>query len=123
MVQELNVSGAFAAVNYTPASGAQGIFAQPANSGRRSSNAFAVAPEFQVKLGYDLNQSIRVTVGYDFLYLGNVIRPGNQIDRNLPKGQIFAQGGSAISSTYPARLFRTTDFYAHGLSAAVSFRF
>jgi hypothetical protein len=122
-IQDLNVTGAFRAMNYTPTSGAQGIFAQPANSGHRSSDHFAVEPEFQVKLGYDLTPNIRLTLGYDILYLSNVIRPTDQIDRNLPKGQIFGQGGSAISTTYPAKLFRTTDFYAQGLNAGVSFRF
>ena len=114
VVQELNVAGSFNAVGYTPTSGAQGIFAQPNNSGRRSSNAFAVAPEFQVKLGYDVTPQIRLTVGYDFLYLSDVVRPGDQLDRNLPKGQIFAQGGSAISATYPARLFRDHGFLRAG---------
>ncbi len=123
VVQELNVAGSFNAVDYTPSSGAQGIFAQPNNSGRRSSNAFAVAPEFQLKLGYDVTPQVRLTLGYDFLYLNNVVRPGDQIDRNLPKGQIFAQGGSAISTTYPARVFQTTDFYAQGLTAGMSLRF
>ena len=122
-MQELNVAGSFVASNYTPAFGAQGIFAQPANSGRRSSDHFAVQPEFQVKLGYDVTPNIRLTLGYDFLYLSNVVRPGDQLDRNLPKGQIFSQGGSAISAAYPSKVFKTTDFYAQGLSAGVSFRF
>ena len=82
-----------------------------------------MAPEFQLKLGYDLTPQIRFTLGYDFLYLSDAVRPGDQIDRNLPKGQIFAQGGPAISTTYPARRFQTTDFYAQGLTAGVSLRF
>lgn len=125
VTQDLNVSGRFTATNFFVSSGNQGIFAQPSNSGQRSSTAFAVNPEFQVKLGYDLTPNIRLTVGYDFLYLSNVIRPGDQLDRNIPKGQVFMQGGqnTATSTTQPSNLFRTTDFYAQGLNAGITFRF
>jgi hypothetical protein len=122
-VEELSVGGAFQAINYSPSSGARGIFAQPNNSGSRSSGAFAVEPEFQIKLGYDLTSNLRLTLGYDILYLSNVIRPTDQIDRNIPKGNVFGQGGTVTTTGYPARLFRTTDFYAQGLSAGLSFRF
>lgn len=122
-VEALSVAGGFQAVNYAPSSGAQGIFAQPNNSGNRSSGAFAVQPEFKIKLGYDLSPNLRLTVGYDFLYLSNVIRPTDQIDRNIPKGNVFGQGGTVTTTGYPARLFRTTDFYAQGLNTGLSFRF
>ena len=123
MNQELNVAGSYDAVNFTPSAGPEGIFAQPANSGRRTKDAFAVVPELSVKLGYDITPNLRVTVGYDALYMNDVVRPGDQISHSVPKGQIFQQGGLAISTTSPARLFRTTDFYAQGLSAGLSVRF
>jgi hypothetical protein len=119
----LNVSGAFQAFNFTASSGAQGIFAQPSNSGHRSSNVFAVVPEAEVKLGFDVTPSVRLTLGYDFLYYSGVVRPGNQIDRNLPKGQIFEQGGTSVSATSPSALFNKTGFFAQGLSAGVAVRF
>ncbi len=119
----LNVSGMFQATNYTAASGQQGIFAQPSNSGERASNDFAVVPEFGAKIGYDVTPSVRVTLGYDFLYYSRVVRPGDQLDRNLPKGQIFQQGGSSVSSTSPTALFNKTDFFAQGLSVGLAVRF
>ena len=75
------------------------------------------AGSIQVKLGYDLTSNLRLTLGYDVLYLSNVIRPTDQIDRNIPKGNVFGQGGTVTTTGYPARLFRTTDFYAQGLNA------
>ena len=123
MVQTIDISGAYNAVNFTTSSGPEGIFAQPTNSGTRTRNAFAVAPQIQVKLGYDVTPNLRLTIGYDFLYMNNVVRPTDQIDRNVPKGQIFRQGGTTISTSSPSRLFRTTDFYAQGLTAGATFRF
>jgi hypothetical protein len=119
----LNVSGAFQAVNFTASSGAQGVFAQPANSGSRSSNTFAVVPEIEIKLGFDVTPAVRLTLGYDFIYYSSVVRPGDQLNRNLPKGQTFEQGGSSVSLTSPSPLFNRTGFFAQGLSAGVAVRF
>ena len=96
----------------------------PSNEGSRSQNAFAVVPEFQTKLGFDITPTIRFTVGYDFMYLSNVIRPTDQIDRNIPKGQTYQQDTTQPdSSTVPARMFKATDFYAQGLNVGISARF
>jgi opacity protein-like surface antigen len=120
--QVIDIGGGFTSLNYiTPIGGGpQGVFAQPANEGRYSAVDFAVVPEAQIKFGYNLTPSARITIGYDVLYESSVVRPTDQINRNLPKGQTFQQGGTVSSSTSPTRLFNTTDFYAHGISAGLS---
>jgi Putative beta barrel porin-7 (BBP7) len=123
--ETLNVNGGFSSINFQQPTrtGPEGVFAQPANEGTFSSVHFAVVPEVALKIGYDITPSIRVTIGYDFLYDSSVIRPTDQIDRNIPKGQTFLQGGSTVSTTSPTRIFRTTDFYAQGVSVGVAYRF
>ena len=122
--ETIDITGGFKSVNFTsPGAGPEGVFAQPANEGLTSANRFAVVPEAGVKLGYDITPCITVSVGYDFLYYSDVVRPTDQIDRNIPKGQTFLQAAPTISSTSPARLFNTTNFYAQGLSIGVSARF
>jgi hypothetical protein len=101
--------------------GPNGIFAQPSNEGRRSIDQFAFVPELQVKLGYDLTDWARVTIGYDFIYYSNVLRPTDQIDRSFSKGLPFQQ--DPASTTGPKQKTRVSDFYAHGLNLGVSFRF
>jgi hypothetical protein len=119
-----DVAGYYTTVNSPfAASGPEGIFAQPANEGRTSSERFAYVPEVQLKLGYALTPWLRATIGYDILYYSNVIRPGDQINREIPKGQTFQQDGTTPSTTSPAREFKTTDFFAHGLSAGLEFNF
>lgn len=95
--ERLDVTGGFVAYNYFGPfrSGPEGVFAQPANEGQFSSTHFAVVPEVDLKLGYDITPSTRVTIGYDFLYDSNVIRPTDQIDHSIPKGQTFLQGGTS----------------------------
>jgi hypothetical protein len=120
----LSVSGGYQATN-SPfgSSGTEGIFAQPANEGTRSGNRFSVVPQGQVKLGYAITPRLSATVTYDVLYMSSVLRPGDQINRTLPKGQVFNQGLATPSTTSPSPLFRTTDFYAQGLSFGFEFKF
>ena len=120
-----NIAGGFYSINFSApyASGTEGIFAQPANEGGTSSNKFAVVPEAQIKIGYALTPRLRATLGYDFLYYGNVMRPGDQMNRSVPKGQTFNQADPVVSTTSPSRLSKTTDFFAHGVSVGMELRF
>jgi hypothetical protein len=101
--------------------GPNGIFAQPSNEGQTSGTRFAVVPEVSLKLGYNLTSSIQLTVGYDFLFISSVLRPTDQIDRSFSKGLPFQQ--DPTSTTGPVRFFKTSTFYAQGLSVGVSYRF
>jgi hypothetical protein len=122
--ETIDVSGGFTDVNFGPVnSGSEGVFAQPSNEGHNAGNHFAYVPEGKVKVGYDLTPWLTLTVGYDILYYSNVVRPTDQIDRNIPKGQTFQQASPTISSTSPAKYFNTTDFYAQGLSVGLNARF
>jgi hypothetical protein len=123
--QVININGGFESFNRQAPylSGPEGIFAQPANSGRTADDDFAVLPEVQCRASYALTNWLSVSVGYDFLFLSRVVRPGDQINRNIPKGQTFLQGGDDISATSPARFFNRTDFYAHGLTFGLDWRY
>lgn len=103
--------------------GTQGVFAQTSNEGRFSSERFAAVPEAQIKIGYAITPRLRATIGYDFLYFSSVMRPGDNMNRNLPKGQTFNQADPTVSGTSPERLSRTTDFFAHGVSVGMEYRF
>jgi hypothetical protein len=118
----LNVTGHFTAVNYKNSSGPEGIFAQPSNSGRHGASDFAAVPEVQLKIGYRPTAWMRITLGYDFIYYSSVVRPGDQINRNLPKGQTFLQG-DVVSATEPVPLFNTTSFFAHGINVGVEINY
>ena len=121
--ETISIDGSYVANNFLTTSGPYGIFATPANSGTSTSNQFSVVPEAQIKLGYDITPAIRLTVGYDFIYMSNMVRPTDQIDRDLVKGQFFQEDPHSTSLAYPQRLNRSTDFYAQGLSVGVAARF
>nr|WP_275944984.1 BBP7 family outer membrane beta-barrel protein [Bradyrhizobium sp. dw_411] len=104
-----------------------GIFTQSTNIGQQSRNQFAVVPEAQVQLGYRVTGAFRIFVGYDFLYINNVVRPGNQIDTTLN-----LSGNSKISGVTPATLvgaarpapqINGSDFWAQGAKVGASYAF
>src|SRR5205814_7254520 len=58
-----------------------GLLALPGgNAGRDVNNRFVVVPEIGATLGWQVNPWLRLNVGYDFLYINDVVRPGSQID-------------------------------------------
>jgi hypothetical protein len=101
-----------------------GSFVQPSNLGRLSRDQIAVAPEINVTVGYRLTNSVRVFAGYDFLYLSEVLRPGDQIDRGINFSQTLQSviaGNAQGTGTRPATPLTTTDFWAQGIHLGLEF--
>ena len=92
--------------------------------GRRTANQFSVIPSVEMKLAYQFTERGRAMIGYDFIYWNQVVRPGNQIDRNLNQSQspIFG-GGALVGLAAPLPLFNRTDFWAHGVNFGLEFRY
>jgi hypothetical protein len=105
-----------------------GILALPgANIGRSVTDWFSVAPEVGVQVGFRITENLRAQVGYSFLYLNNVVRPGDQVNTNINPVLAPTRGGTGPSAASgpaePAPLFRKDDFWAHGINAGLTFRY
>jgi hypothetical protein len=98
-----------------------GLLAQPTNMGRYTSNEFAVIPELAVTIGCDITDRLRATFGYTFIYWSRVARPGDQIDFDVNSSQF--PPGPLVGPPRPAFSFRTTDFWAQGLSFGLAYCF
>jgi hypothetical protein len=108
-----------------PTTAPGGTLALPSNIGRYTRDRFSVLPEIEVQLGYALTQWIRCFVGYNFMYWSNVARPGAQIDRVVDIAQIptFEIYDPTLRSTAPAPHFRSSGFWAQGLTFGVQLTF
>jgi len=114
----VNISGSTVAsdgVGTTTFAG--GFLAQPTNIGELSSDHFAVLPEANITAGVQLTRNVALTGGYSFLYLSNVVRPGDQIDFSLNPTQF--DGGVLIGEARPAANIKWDDFWMHGFNAGV----
>lgn len=124
--QQLSVEG-FQVVHTRPDNATTGyvggLLALPSNIGDRERDVFSVVPEVGVTVGYYLTDRFRATVGYNFLYWSHVVRPGDQIDPVLNVNQIPNFGKLPDNPDRPAALFKSTDFWAHGITAGFEFRY
>jgi hypothetical protein len=100
-----------------------GIFAQPTNMGRYWAWDFSVVPEGELKIGYRVWHNLVLTAGYDFIYWSSVVRPGEQINREVNLSQSGLLGSGTLSGpAQPVAPLTRTDFYAHGLTLGLDFR-
>ncbi|HMC65633.1 MAG TPA: BBP7 family outer membrane beta-barrel protein [Gemmataceae bacterium] len=116
----------------TPPGGSTSVFvggldALPSNIGRHDRTRFAVVPEVGVNLGFNFTPWLRGFLGYNFLYWSNVVRPGEQIDREINVRQIpgpnFPTGGSNTTVARPTVPFKSTDFWAHGVNLGLELKY
>ncbi|NLE38446.1 MAG: BBP7 family outer membrane beta-barrel protein [Pirellulaceae bacterium] len=99
-----------------------GLLALTTNMGTYTQNNFAVVPELGVTLGYDINDRLRASVGYTFIYWSRVARPGDQIDMAVNPSYIPNNGPPAGPAS-PAFSFNTTDMWMHGVNLGLDLRF
>ncbi|MBA4186923.1 MAG: hypothetical protein C0467_02790 [Planctomycetaceae bacterium] len=109
-----------------PVNAAGGLLALPgANIGRYSDSVFSVVPEAGLNLGYQLTSRMKLFVGYNFLYMGNVLRPGEAIDPYVDAARIpnFLPPGSApiAGLPRPAPQFKSSGFFVQGISFGMQF--
>lgn len=97
--------------------GTGGLLALVSNIGRVEREEFAVIPELGVKIGVDVTDHLRIFAGYNFLYLSNAVRAGEQIDRNINPNLLPDVNNlrpAVVNPARPAVLFRQSDFWAGG---------
>jgi hypothetical protein len=102
-----------------------GFLATSTNIGKRQKEPFSVLPELGINIGYQCHPLFRVFAGYSFLYLSDVVRPGDQVDRviNLTRVPTGPNFGPLQGPARPAFPFRETDFWAHGVNFGFEFCF
>jgi hypothetical protein len=85
----------------------RGFLAQQSNIGHYNRSVFAVVPEIGGRVGAQITEHARIFAGYNFIYLSNVVRAGDQIGGTIPAG--FTP--------------KTTDFWAQGISLGLDLRY
>ena len=131
VVQSVDVSGSLTTNDFNnfgpPQTFTGGYFAQATNLGEHRRTVFGVVPEVAINAGWRLTSSLALVAGYTFLYVNNVARPGNQIDRTInPTGLASFTGDPPAPPSGPARpafRFNGSDFWAQGVNVGLVFDF
>ena len=99
-----------------------GLLTAVTNIGNHFMDAFAVVPEFNGTLAYQLTPRLQATFGYSFIYISRVLRAGDQIDFNVNPNLAFGGTGPAGGNlNHPAFAFNQTSFWAQGLNFGLNY--
>lgn len=131
MVQTVDINGFLDTNDFNGLGDTQrfpgGYFALPTNIGNYQRAVFAVLPEAQIDVGFQIAPWVTVFAGYNVLYTNNVARPGNQINRNINPTQSVSWTGEPPATlegpAEPSFKFKGSSFWAQGVNAGLSFRF
>lgn len=101
------VAGGLLAAGTAPANG---------NLGREIENRMGIAVNLAAQGGINLTEQLSLAVGYQFIYLGDVVRPITQFDpvinpRVIPVSNTFGASSGPIA---PRNRMVRDSFYAHG---------
>jgi hypothetical protein len=79
---------------------------------------FAILPEGNLNLGYNVTSRCRINVGYNFLYINRVVRPYSVTPQNLNLNQVPVSPtfGAAAPGAPQRDVFNDTDFFLHGFN-------
>lgn len=95
------------------------------NIGRQVTNRFAIMPELGAQIGAQVTSHVRLLLGYQWLYINDVVRPASQIDtainqRLVPASLSF---GSRAGQNAPVITARHDDFFAQGITFGIDIRY
>jgi hypothetical protein len=124
--EQLNIQGNQLRVfpNGSSAGSVGGLLALPSNIGRHTRDQVNLVPEFNLNWFVPIGDSLELSLGYTFIYMDRIIRPGDQIDRTIDISQVpnFSSLGVRNSLNRPAVNFTQGDYYAHGFSVGMVFK-
>jgi hypothetical protein len=101
-----------------------GLLALASNSGRFHRNLFSFLPQLDVNAAIPVTDHFRVSLGWSFLYMSSVYRPGAQIDRALDITQIpnFPTGGAQPTGLgRPGVPFKEAGVWTTGLTLGLQY--
>lgn len=99
-----------------------GLLTQTSNIGKYSDDQFAVVPEFNANLGYQMSDHVRLMLGYTFIYWSNVVRTGDQIDLDVNTDLLPPPVEPVTGPQRPAFRFDTTDYWVQGINLGLEYR-
>lgn len=104
-----------------------GYFTMPSNIGRHKTHRFAVIPEMNLCLGYQLKEKWLVTVGYTFLCVSSVLWAGNEIDPQINPSQSSVLSNTStpvlVGEARPKALLKSSSLWVQGFNVGLQWTF
>lgn len=104
----------------TPVTYEGGYFAVPSNAGHHHRTTFAVIPEGNLNVGFQVTDYIRLQVGYSFIFVNDVLWASKQMNRHINPTQSSAletaPNPTLIGDSEPKASLNADSLWAHGLN-------
>lgn len=131
MYQKLDIHGNLLTNDFNnfgePQSFPGGYLALPTNIGQHRRTRFSVIPEANINLGYQVTDCLRLQIGYNFIYVTNVLWAGKQIDRKINPSQSSAIDDTPtpilVGEERPKAKLKNGNLWVQGVSAGLEFSF
>ena len=95
---------------------------RPEDIGSYSEDEFTVVPQFRANLSYCVMKNVQLTVGYTFLYLSDVFRPGPLLATSFDGNTLGVEPeAGVVGSSQPQT--GTTDVFLNALSLGATYNF
>ncbi|HJZ55103.1 MAG TPA: BBP7 family outer membrane beta-barrel protein, partial [Gemmataceae bacterium] len=118
--EEVRIDGSSTLVGPYPAPQVTGggFYSVGANAGKFERDKFAVVPELGVNLSVQLTTCLTCTLGYNYIYINEVLRPGDQLNARInstliPTGQNY---GARFGPPSPGLPFNGSNYWAQGFN-------
>jgi hypothetical protein len=101
-----------------------GLFANASNIGTVVRDEFAVIPEISINLGLNVTRTLTAYVGYNFLYINQVARPGNQINPVVDGTSVPFSPSYGTAGIAPSRMgIAQSEYWIMGANFGFAFRY
>jgi hypothetical protein len=100
-----------------------GVLALSTNTGSLSTSDWTVVPEAAVRIGYRVNDCLRVYAGYSVLYWPGVYRAANQIDPVVNPGLLPPPVVPPVGPGQPQFPDRKSALWVHAASIGLEWRY
>jgi len=90
-----------------------GLLTAATNIGEFSRDEFCVVPELNLSLSYRIRPCLSLSIGYNFMYWSDVIRPGNIIDTTIDT--------DGDLQTRPLLAFNSSGYWVQGLNLGLHY--
>jgi len=106
-----------------PLTSAGGLYASGPNLGTFEKNTFSAIPEIATNLNVQVTSWFAVNIGYNYMCITDVVRPGDQIDGRVnpsfvPTSPSFGTRLGPTASTIP---MNSSNFWAQGVNLGFTF--
>jgi hypothetical protein len=98
-----------------------GLLALSSNIGNYTQDKFAAIPLISGRVGYRLTERLTFNAGYTFIYIGNVVRAGDQIDTTVNPNLI--PPATNVGPERPAFAFNQSRLWLQGITLGLDYSF